>query len=293
MTGALQRLVERVSLPVIGVFLLTTYAVAVLVNTDVEIANVAAALSAGLVAIIVLAVATGIEFRDEHPYPFAAVLWRLSPLVLAAGLALFVVVALPDNAPKLPPPLRRSGGGGGQQTTPPPSAPQQKSDLDPGEILQYTVMVLVSLAIVAAVGWAVWRRLKLRRARAAALQPGARGQAVEGSDLDEHELEQARAVREALERSRSALLTEDDPRLAVIRAYLAFESHVGAQGMMRKPAETQREYIARVLAQGQLAAPDRAPQLVELFNTARFSTQPVTAADAMAAQNHIDALVGD
>lgn len=292
MTGALQRLVGRLSLPVIGVFVLTTYAVAVLVDPDVGIANVAAAFSAGLVAIIVLAVATGIEFRDEHPYPFAEVLWRLSPLVLAAGLALFVVLALPDNAPNPPPPVRRSGGGG-QQTTPPPTVPKQKSDLDPGEIIQYTVMVLAGLAILAVVGWVVWRRLKLRRARAAAMQPGARGQAVEGSDLDEHELEQARAVREALERSRSALLTEDDPRLAVIRAYLAFESHVGAQGMMRKPAETQREYIARVLAQGQLAAPDRAPQLVELFNTARFSTQPVTAADAMAAQDHIDALVGD
>lgn len=292
MTGALQRLVGRVSLPVIGVFVLTTYAVAVLVNTDVEIANVAAAFSAGLVAIIVLAVATGIEFRDEHPYPFAAVLWRLSPLVLAAGLALFVVLALPDNAPNPPPPVQRSGGGG-QRTTPPPTVPKQKSDLDPGEILQYTAMVLTGLVILAVVGWVLWRRLKLRRARAAAMQAGARGHTVEGSDLDEHELVQARAVREALERSRSALLTEDDPRLAVIRAYLAFEGHVGAQGMTRKPAETQREYIARVLSQGQLAAPDRAPQLVELFNTARFSTQPVTAADAVAAQDHIDALVGD
>ena len=292
MTGALQQLVGRVSLPVVGVFVLTTYAVAVLVDPDVEIANAAAVFSAGLVAVILLAVATGIEFRDEHPYPVAAVLWRLSPLVFVTGLALFVVLALPENAPNPPPPARRSGGGG-QQTTPPPTAPQQKSDLDPGGVLEHTVMVLASLALVALIGWLVWRQLKLRRARVAALQAGARGHAVEGSDLDEHELEQARAVREALERSRSALLTEDDPRLAVIRAYLAFEGHVGAQGMTREPAETQREYIARVLSQGQLAAPDRAPQLVELFNTARFSTQPVTAADAMAAQGHIDALVGD
>ena len=128
-------------------------------------------------------------------------------------------------------------------------------------------MVLAGLALVAMVGWLVWRQLKLRRARAAAMQAGARGHTVEGSDLDEHELVQARAVREALERSRSALLTEDDPRLAVIRAYLAFEGHVGAQGMTRKPAETQREYIARVLSQGQLAAPDRAPQLVAVSYT--------------------------
>ncbi len=292
MTGVQERLAGRVSLPVVGILALTTLAVAALVDRDVEISNIAAIFSTALVAILVLAVATGIEFRHEHPYPVTAVLWRLSPLVFATGLSLFVVLALPENEPRLPPPARRSEPTGGGTPSPTPSPPP-KSDVDPHDIVQYTVMVLAALAILAFVGWLLWERAKRRRDRPAPVAAGARGPAVAGSDVDEHELEQRRAVREALERSRSELLAESDPRLAVIRAYVAFERHVGSQGMAREPAETQREYIARVLAKGRLAAPDRAPQLVELFNTARFSTQPVTAADARTAQGHIDALVGD
>jgi|SRR5215510_6477124 len=291
MTGAQERLSGRVSVPVIGIFALTTLAVAALVDPDVEISNIAAVFSTALVAILVLAVATGIEFRHEHPYPVTAVLWRLSPLVFATGLSLFVVLALPENEPRLPPPARRSQQGGSQTPTPSPRPP--RSDVDPHDVIQYTVMVLAALAILAFIGWLLWERAKRRRDRPAPVAAGASGQAVDGSDVDEHELEQQRAVREALERSRIELLAESDPRLAVIRAYVAFESHVGSQGMAREPAETQREYIARVLSKGRLAAPDRAPQLVELFNTARFSTQPVTAADARSAQGHIDALVGD
>jgi uncharacterized protein DUF4129 len=285
--------------PVVAVLALTTYAVAVLIDPDVEIPTAAVVVSIVLVGVLVLTVTTGLEFYGQDRAAGKTTLSRLLPLVIAIPIALVVVLAAPDAGPNprqpdptaTPTPGQQPTGGGREQTETRPNA-----DLDPNGILQYALVIGISVAVVALVGWLLWpqwRRWR-RRDRTVRTTPGAKGAVVEGSDVDDEALaEQQRIVREGLQRGRSALIAEEDARHAVIRAYVAFESHVGSRGMVREPAETQREYVARVLAEGRLAHSERAPQLVELFNAARFSSLPVTPGDAQAARAHIDALVGD
>jgi Domain of unknown function (DUF4129) len=284
MTGA-QRLTRRLSLPVVAVLVLTAFSVAVLTDPDAAIPNAAVFVSAALVAIVVVAVATGLEFRDVHPFPLSTLLLRLSPLVFTSAFVFFVMT-LPDN--ELNPP----GSDDESTETPPPREDPPSGDYD-GSAGTFEYLAGIVLVVAVIVGLLLLlRRVRLRRRRDLAT-PGAPGRAIEGGDVVEHEMERHRTVREGLRRGRGALLDEDDPRRAVIGAYVAFEGHVGAQGMVRRPAETQREYVARVLAEGRLAHSDRAPQLVELFNAARFSSDPVTIEHARAARDHIDALVGD
>jgi Domain of unknown function (DUF4129) len=298
MAGVQPQPTRRVGVPVVAVLALTTYAVAVLVDPDVEIPTAAVVVSIALVAVLVLTVATGLEFHEQHRLPGGTLLSRLIPLVIAIPVAL-VVLAAPDAGqdPRQPAPTATPTPG--QQPTeggPGQLEPRPDADLDPNGVLQYALLIGISVAVVALVGWLLWpqwRRWR-RRDRTVAAVPGAKGAVAEGSDVDEEQLaEQRRIVREGLRHGRSALVAGEDPRHAVIRAYVAFESHVGERGMVREPAETQREYVARVLAEGRLAHSERAPQLVELFNAARFSSLPVTPGDAQAARDHIGALVGD
>ncbi len=298
MTGVQPQPTRRVGVPAVAVLALATYAVAVLVDPDVEIPTAAVVVSIALVAVLILTVATALEFRDQHRLPGRTLLSRLLPLVIAMPVALVVVLAAPDarREPRQPAPTatptaqQQSPGAGQEQVNQRPNA-----DLDPSGILQYALPIAISIAVVALVGWLLWPQWRRWRSRDRTVTiPGAKGVVAEGSDVDEEELARLRqTLREGLRHGRSALIAEEEPRLAVIHAYAAFESHVGDRGMVRDPAETQREYVARVLAEGQLAHPERAPQLVELFNTARFSSLPVTADDAWAARDHIDALVGD
>lgn len=298
MTGVQQRLTGRVVVPVTAVLALTTYAVAVLMDPDVEISTAAVVVSITLVAVLVLIVATGLEFYGQDRAPGKTLLGRLIPLVIAIPVALVVVLAAPDAgqepqepAPTATPTPGQQPTGGSQEQV----VPRSSTTLDPSGILQYTLGTLICIAVVALVGWLLWPQWRRwRRRDRTVTAPGAKGAVAQGSDVDEEGLaEQQRIVREGLHRGRSALVAVEDPRHAVIRAYVAFESHVGDRGMAREPAETQREYVARVLAEGRLAHSERAPQLVELFNAARFSSLPITAGDARAARDHIDALVGD
>jgi hypothetical protein len=286
MTAA-QRLTRRVSLPVVAVLALTAFSVAVLTDPDAAIPDSAVFISVVLVAIVVIAVATGLEFRDVHPFPLSTLLLRLSPLVAATGLVL-LLIALSDDGSNPPDSTPQEQGGddvlGGEE---PPSGDYDGS----AGLFEYLALIVVLLAVIVGLVLLL-RRVRLRRRRDPAA-PGAPGRAVEGGDVEEHEMERHRTVREGLRRGRGALLDEDDPRLAVIGAYVAFEGHVGARGLVRRPSETQREYVARVLTEGRLAHSDRAPLLVELFNAARFSSDPVTPEHARAARDHIDALVGD
>jgi hypothetical protein len=287
MTGA-QRLTRRVSLPVVAVLALTAFSVAVLTDPDAAIPDSAVFISVVLVAIVVIAVATGLEFRDVHPFPMGTLLLRLSPLVAAIGVVLFLI-ALSDDGSNPPDPTPEEQQQGGEEVLGGDEPPSGDYDGSAG-LFEYLALIVVVLAVIVGLVLLL-RRVRLRRRDPAA--PGAPGRAVEGGDVEDHEMERHRTVREGLHRGRGALLDEDDPRLAVIGAYVAFEGHVGAGGLVRRPSETQREYVARVLAEGRLAHSDRAPLLVELFNAARFSSDPVTPEHARAARDHIDALAGD
>jgi hypothetical protein len=273
---------RRLGAPVLVVVALTGYAVVALGDPDVEISHAAAVVAGGGVGIAGF-VAVTILLRRDDEFPWRALLVGAGVLLALTAL----VLALPSDEGDLEPP----SAGTGQGSTP---ASSDRGQLPPsdGGLPNWMIVVLVVVAVVVAA--LAWRRVG-RRHRRTPLGPesGRSGRVVESDDSEEHQRErQARAVREGLSRGRTALLDEDDPRVAVVRAYLAFERHVSQYGLAREPAETEAEYATRVLASGRLSAPERVGGLVDLFNVARFSELPVGPDDARAARAHIDAMVG-
>jgi hypothetical protein len=81
-------------------------------------------------------------------------------------------------------------------------------------------------------------------------------------------------VSAALEETLDDLRAEPDPRRAVIAAYARLERALAANGLPRSPAETQEEYLVRLLRS--LDVSERAAQrLTDLFERARFSQHAV------------------
>jgi hypothetical protein len=94
------------------------------------------------------------------------------------------------------------------------------------------------------------------------------------------------AVVEVLEDTLDDLRRESDPRRAVIAAYARLERTLAAHGLPRGSAETQTEYVARILDELDV---DRAAvrRLTDLFSRAKFSQHAV---DIGMKEEAIDAL---
>jgi Domain of unknown function (DUF4129) len=72
------------------------------------------------------------------------------------------------------------------------------------------------------------------------------------------------------------LRAESDPRKAVIAAYVRLERSLAAHGTPRRSAETEEEYLARILDALEVSA-GAARRLTQLFERARFSPHAVDA----------------
>ncbi|HEY1915187.1 MAG TPA: DUF4129 domain-containing protein [Streptosporangiaceae bacterium] len=97
-----------------------------------------------------------------------------------------------------------------------------------------------------------------------------RGQAAFEDFVDEPEEE----LRAAVESGRTALLSLDGARAAIIACYLAMEQSLAQAGTARTMAETPDELLARAVRAG-LARSAAAGTLTTLFYEARFSTHPM------------------
>ncbi len=84
----------------------------------------------------------------------------------------------------------------------------------------------------------------------------------------------AETLADVLDDTLDDLRAETDPRRAVIAAYARLERALSAHGFPRRRAETQQEYVARIL--GDLDVDRRAVQrLTDLFTQAKFSQHEV------------------
>lgn len=72
------------------------------------------------------------------------------------------------------------------------------------------------------------------------------------------------------------LRREKDPRRAVIAAYARLERALAAHGLPRRSAETQEEYVARILGQLDVGR-SAVRRLTDLFTRAKFSSHDVDA----------------
>ena len=100
------------------------------------------------------------------------------------------------------------------------------------------------------------------------------------------EAEQADAIAEFADDLIDELQLGGEPRLAIQRAYAAVETGFGSRELRRRPAETPLKYLDRVFGRRRQAAPALG-RLTDLFQIARFSTEPV---DESMREAAIDAL---
>ena len=142
----------------------------------------------------------------------------------------------------------------------------------PSAALLYGLIVVALLgAVVLSIWWA-------RRFRPAG----------ESGD-DEFIAEDPEDLREAVESGRSALLTIDDARAAIIACYLAMEASLAERGAARAIADTPDELLARAQATG-IVRGTAAARLTALFYEARFSSHPLDRSQRDAAAQALDEL---
>lgn len=84
----------------------------------------------------------------------------------------------------------------------------------------------------------------------------------------------AEDVAAVLDETLDDLRAESDPRKAVIAAYVRLEHALAAHGLPRRRAETEEEYLARMLEALEISA-GAARRLTQLFERARFSPHEV------------------
>jgi len=99
----------------------------------------------------------------------------------------------------------------------------------------------------------------------------------------------AEALADVLDETLDDLRAETDPRRAVIAAYARLERALSAHGLPRRRAETQQEYVARIL--DDLDVDRRSVRrLTDLFTRAKFSQHDVDVGmkeEAIAALEHV------
>ena len=100
------------------------------------------------------------------------------------------------------------------------------------------------------------------------------------------------ALSQSLAAGRAALNQGGDPRAAIIACYAAMERGFAAAGSGPAAADTPAEVLARA-TQGGLVRSGSAAALTGLFRRARYSTEPMTGADAAHAASAMDRLQAD
>lgn len=192
------------------------------------------------------------DVEPEHVPETPPIHWLWKALAILAPLAVgaaLVAAALLGTRTRAIQPRVGSGFALGAQ---PPATPAAHTVYSLPAWLAWTLLAIAVAAVVAGLIFVTHRRTG---------QPAAETQ-------DD-------AARASIEVAIDALQDRDDPRSAVIAAYLGMERTLADRGVARAPAEAPREYLRRVLgASGSTEA--EATLLTSLFEEARFSTHPLS-----------------
>ena len=134
---------------------------------------------------------------------------------------------------------------------------------------------LLVVALISAILLSIWWSKRLR--------PAIR------LDGEPEDIEDAEDLREAVESGRSALLTLDDARAAIIACYAAMEHSLADRGAARAAADTPDELLDRAI-RGNIVHGTAPRRLTALFYEARFSSHPMDQAQRQAAERALDEL---
>ena len=108
-------------------------------------------------------------------------------------------------------------------------------------------------------------------------------------DGEPEDIQDAADLREAVESGRTALLTLDDARAAIIACYAAMEHSLADRGATRAAADTPDELLERATRAKIVHGPAPA-RLTTLFYEARFSSHPMDQGQRQAAERALDEL---
>jgi Domain of unknown function (DUF4129) len=232
-----------------------------------------------LVAVLIAAaVVTGLRMRRGGQDPVARKLRGVLLFAELAGIVTVTGVAIAGLHLHL---FSRNGAPARRLLAPTPTAqPSRRAggSAHPSTIhvsaaaLLYILLVVVLLAAIAI---CVWYARRLR----APIQPSE----------DDFIVEDAKDLREAVKEGRSALMSADDARAAIIACYVAMENRLAERGAARTLADTPDELLARAQQTGVVRG-WAAGRLTALFYEARFSSHPLAAGQREAAAAALDEL---
>lgn len=219
-------------------------------------------IGAGIVALTALAVILWPGRHDdgdpEHvaQRPEIHWFWKLVAMLLPLALAalLFAAAILGVKRTGRIAALSGSPRGGPAGGSPARARPASTGLVVPGWV-PWTALALLAAAVAVAAWllWRWWREPMMQGAPDATTTAG--GAAVAAAMI--------------------ALESVQDPRQAVIAAYVSMEDVLAAHGVRRAAAEAPREYLRRVVTAD--AGDSEATTLTGLFEEARFSTHAISA----------------
>ena len=229
---------------------------------------------------------------DGEPPARRAVGGRLLVPLVVAGAAIVVLSTAAGGRPTVTSPF-----GGGAAEGPPQSAPPAPTAFatppagDPpvpsvSGVVQTVLIVLVS--VVALVVAALLIRLLVSAIRDRRRRVRLRGASVLDAAAEPASAD-APTVLRGIAAALGALDDDREPGDAVVRAWLGLQQAAEDAGLARSPAETPTEFTGRVLSR---TGADRAAlgTLLGLYLRARFGDDPISAEDAAAARQALQAL---
>lgn len=193
---------------------------------------------------------------------------------LAATLCLLIVVGIASNAEDIEvgqidgATATRATTSTGTDSLPEESASQPTGQVDTrnAELPQWFVWIVGAVAGIGVLWFLTRQRISLL------LKRRQLSGATITSSLSEEE--QADAIAEFASDLIDELELGGEPRDAICNAYAAVETGFGTRELRAKAAETPLKYLNRVFGRRQEAAP-ALTRLTDLFQLARFSTEPV------------------
>lgn len=212
---------------------------------------------------------------------FLVLLWSASsgPVRIFGGSGVTLGLRLREvqEAGSPPPPPT---GEPGSPPEPPPT-PLQTHDLPRlDELIEWTELLLLTIALVLGAVWLWHNRWR----------PSSKPDAVDFEVLPEGDVVSTALSREA--HSQLTLIEQGDPRSAIVRCWLRLEEAVAAAGLPRVPSETSAEFTQRVLRSLDLD-PRAVATLARLFREARFSEHTLGEPERSAARAALQELYDD
>lgn len=153
-----------------------------------------------------------------------------------------------------------------------PALPPAGEDTVPVDLSWIGIaLTALAAAVISALLWRFWLRYRRPLPAAEAARSASLADPID-------QLPDIPVLLRGVEAARHSLARIADPADAVIAAWMSLEEAAARSGVIRHPASTPTEFTVAILTATD-AAPAATDELLTLYESARFSTHPVTPAE--------------